>query len=104
IGQTGTLMLTGASTVTAATMSNSGLVYIGSGATVNLTNQLGGITDVVAGSQFILFGTFNDILGGANAFASLNSVEGTLNLYGQNFTDTPASGTLTIASSGALTA
>ncbi len=91
--QTGFLDLTGASTVTAATMSNSGQVYIGTGATLNLTNQPAGITDVVAGSAYSIGGTFT--AGANNAFYQLNSVEGTLSLRGQSFTDTAGSGTLT---------
>src|SRR5208283_239654 len=67
-----------------------------------LISQPNGITDAVAGSTFDLYGTFN--AGGNAGFANLNSVEGTVNLYGQSFTDTPGSGTLTIASGGQLTA
>jgi fibronectin-binding autotransporter adhesin len=102
VGANGFLDLTGASTVTAATMGNSGHVFVGTGATLSLTSQPAGITDAVAGSQFDLWGTFT--AGAANGFAQLNSIEGAVNLFGQNFTDTPGSGTLTISSTGALTA
>src|SRR5208337_4449706 len=78
IGQTGILSLTGASTVTAATMSNSGQVYIGSGATVNLTNQAGGIQDVPLGASWQVYGNF-EAGGVANTgFATLTTVEGTV--------------------------
>src|SRR5271165_5459508 len=85
------------------TLNNGGYTYVGPGAALNLTNQMGGITNAVSGSQFQLWGSFNDVLGSANGFANLNSVEGSVSLYGQNITDTPGSGTLTI-SNGALTA
>lgn len=74
-------------------------VGVGQGATLNLTNQRGGITDVPFYSDLYLFGTFNDVLGGASGLANLNSVEGTVLLWGQNITDTPGSGTLTISNS-----
>ena len=85
-----------------ATLTNNGVTYVGTGATLNLTNQSGGLTDVGSGSTFYVYGNFNDVAGGANGFANLNSVEGSLYLYGQNFTMTPGSGTLTIANSGEL--
>jgi PEP-CTERM motif len=102
VGANGFLDLTGASTVTAATMGNSGHVFVGTGATVNLTSQPLGITDAVAGSQFDLLGTFT--AGSGNGFANLNSIEGAVNLFGQNFTDTPGSGTLTVSNTGSLAA
>ena len=102
IGANGFLNLTGASTFTAATMSNSGDVYVGPTATISLTGQPLGITDAVAVSRFDLYGTFT--AGGANGFAQLNSIEGAVNLFGQSFTDTPGSGTLTVSSTGTLTA
>jgi fibronectin-binding autotransporter adhesin len=76
------------------TLSNSGLLYIDTGATLNLTNQANGVTDVVAGSELDVYGTFK--AGTANGLAKLNSVEGVLVIgNGQTFTDTPGSGTLT---------
>jgi hypothetical protein len=84
------------------TLSNSGSVYIGTGATLNLTNQPNGITDVVAGSSLTVNGTFT--AGSASGLAKLGSIEGTLTLgNGQTTADTPGSGTLTVASGGALT-
>ena len=102
IGANGFLNLTGASTISAATMANNGHVYVGTGATLSLSSQPSGITDAVAGSQFDLYGTFT--AGANNGFAQLNSIEGAVNLYGQSFTDTPGSGTLTISSTGSLAA
>ncbi len=101
IGANGFLDLTGASTITAATMANSGYINLGTAATLTLTSQPSGITDAVAGSRFDLYGTFT--AGAANGFAQLNSIEGTVNLFGQTFTDTPGSGTLTISNTGSLT-
>jgi len=75
-------------------------VAVGTGATLNLTNQPNGITDAVAGSQFAIAGTFT--AGGNPGFANLNSVEGEVYLNGQSFTITPGSGTLTISSTGSL--
>ena len=100
VGANGFLNLTGASTITAATMSNSGDVYVGPTATISLTNQPLGITDAVANSTFTLWGTFN--AGSNSGFANLNSVEGYVDLNGQSFTITPGTGTLTISSTGGL--
>ena len=94
IGQTGELIFGGSgSSITAGTLNNSGTVSVGTGATLNLTNQPGGITDVVAGSSIGVLGAFT--AGANSALYQLNSVEGTLGLYGQNFSITPGSGTLT---------
>ena len=83
------------------TLSNSGYVYIGTGATLNLTNQASGITDVVSGSRLQVAGTFK--AGANSALANLNSIEGELDLEnGQSTTATPGSGTLTLSSSGIL--
>ena len=83
------------------TLSNSGYVYIGTGATLNLTNQASGITDVVSGSRLQVAGTFK--AGANSALAHLNSIEGELDLEnGQSTTATPGSGTLTVSSSGIL--
>ena len=82
-------------------LSNSGSVSIGTGTTLNLTNQPNGITDVPAGSTLTVNGTLK--AGTANGLAKLGSVEGTLNLgNGQTTADTPGSGTLTVASGGSL--
>ncbi len=48
---------------------------------------------MVAGSRFDLYGSFT--AGADPGFANLNSVEGTLNLFGQSLSITPGSGTLT---------
>jgi hypothetical protein len=78
---------------TAATLNNSGGVYVGSGASLNLSNQPGGITDVVAGSSFGIAGSFTAGLN--SAFANLTSIEGQVTLSGQNDTIAPNGGTLT---------
>ena len=105
VGHTGFLDLTGFGTVVdAGTLVNNGHVLVGDGVTLNLTAQPGGITDVPKGSHFELYGSFNDVMGGSQGFAHLNSVKGILDLYGQTFaTDTPGSGTLIISHSGSLT-
>src|SRR4029077_3340160 len=80
---------------------NNGAVTINNGATLNLTNQPNGITDVVAGSNLTVAGTFK--AGANNALAKLNSIEGALALdNGQSTTATPGSGTLTVSSGGSL--
>ena len=80
---------------------NSGSVTVGTGNTLNLTNQATGITDVSAGSTLTVKGTLK--AGSANGLAKLGSVEGTLNLEnGQTTADTPGGGTLTVASGGSL--
>jgi hypothetical protein len=102
IGATGFLNLTGASTFTAATMSNGGQVYIGSGATINLTSQASGITDVPLNSSWQVYGNFE--LGGVanTGFANLTTVEGTVDLEnGQSWTVNPGGGML-INSLGAI--
>jgi fibronectin-binding autotransporter adhesin len=78
---------------------NNGSIHISTGATLNLTNQPNGITDVAAGSTLQIAGTLN--AGTANGLAKLASVEGTLILgNGQSTTVTPASGALTVSTSG----
>ena len=80
-------------------LNNNGSVIVRTGATLNLTNQPLGITDVVAGSFFDLFGTFN--AGSKNGFYQLTSVESTLILEnGQTTTSTPIGGTFTVGSTG----
>ena len=81
-------------------LTNKGLVSVGLGSILNLTSQPNGITDVVAGSEFDVFGTFK--AGAASALAKLGSVEGNIFLEnGQSTTITPTTaGNLTIASTG----
>ncbi len=81
---------------------NNGSIDILPGATLNLTNQPNGITDVVAGSSLSVSGTFN--AGSSSGLANLNSVEGYLDLVGQTTTVTPNSGTLTVSYPGNLQA
>ena len=78
---------------------NNNFFYIGSGASVNLTNQPGGITDIAASSRYDVFGGFT--AGAKSAFNGLQSIEGTLYLAnGQTTNITPGGGTLTISSPG----
>ncbi len=84
-----------------ASLTNSGTVTIGSGATLNLTNQANGITDVPQGSTLTIDGSLK--AGSANGLAKLGSIEGTLNLNNsQTNAVTPGSGTLTVASGASL--
>ncbi len=88
-------------TINAATLSNTGSVYVGYGATLNLTNQPGGITDIVKDSIFYLSGTFN--AGNHSATANLTSIEGNLTMdYFEKITTTPAGGTFAVADTGAV--
>ena len=85
-----------ADTMSVGTLVNNGFVSVGIGTTLSLTN---GITDVAAGSEFDVLGTFKK--GAGSAFAGLGSVEGTLYLEnGQSATITPGGGTLTVANTG----
>ncbi len=80
-------------------LSNSGDLIIGEGATLNLTSQPNGITDAVAGSQLNILGTFK--AGAASGIAKLASVEGSVALENnQSTTITPGGGTLTVSSTG----
>jgi hypothetical protein len=82
-------------------MDNFGYLNIGNGATINLTDQPDGLTDVVANSQIYLYGSMN--AGAANGLAKLGYVEGILVIgNGQIFTATPIPGTLTIGTGGEL--
>ncbi len=84
-----------------ATLVNSGNLYIDSGATLNLTSQPNGVTDVVQGSTLQVFGTLK--AGAVNGLAKLTSVEGLLVVgNGQAWSDTPTGGTLTISNTGEL--
>jgi fibronectin-binding autotransporter adhesin len=83
------------------TLTNAGIVIIGSGSTVTLTNQPNGITNIVAGSTLDLAGTLN--AGANNGLFKLNTVAGNLILEnGQTTTATPGSKPLTVSSTGSL--
>ena len=99
IAQNGSLRFTGnSSTISAGSLSNAGSILIGPGATLNLTSQPGGITDVPMGSSFRLEGNFNDLSSGAGGFSKLTSIEGTALFYnGQTTTITPTAGVLTLS-------
>ena len=79
---------------------NQGFMEIGSGTTLNLTNQPNGVTDIPVNSIWNIDGTFT--AGGNNALATLTTIEGTLDLgNGQTTSITPTGGTLTLT--GGLT-
>ena len=101
IGQQGILDFTGnGSSITAATVTNDGSVTIGKGATLNLTNQPNGVTDVAAGASWTIGGNFA-VGGVANTgFANLASIEGAV--YLQNGASQNIDNALTIAGGGAL--
>ena len=83
------LMVGGGSMANVGVLDNSGKVYVGSGATLNLTNQPDGITDIKAGSTFQIQGTFNNSIDPSkpiSAFAHLETVEGTLTLENGHLT------------------
>lgn len=101
INQTGEFILTLGDTVTAATLTNGGELYVASGAALNLTNQPGGVTDIVQGAYLGVLGTFT--AGGQNALTNLTSMEGRLSLQDHQTTNvTPIGGTLTVNSNGGL--
>ncbi len=75
--------------VNVGSLDNNGLTYVGPGATLNLTNQPNGITDVVAGSTFDIAGTFN-ARHSYSGFNSLTFIEGTVMISnGQKIQDNP---------------
>jgi hypothetical protein len=85
-------------------LANNGYLYIGSGATLNITGGGQGVTDVVAGSSLNLYGTF-ELSGNPSqsALGNLTNVEGFMLLgNGQNISVTPGGSpaTLTLASNG----
>ena len=83
------------------TLVNNGYLQVGPGSTLNLTNQPNGITDVVAGSTILLYGSFK--AGSNSALANLASVEGTLDLEnGQSLMDNVT--TLTVSGVGSFLA
>ncbi len=90
--------------VNVGTLSNYGTVFVASGATLNLTNQPGGITDIPYASSFDILGTINSVAENDTGFVNLTSVEGTLYLEnGAVTTTTPGNnGVLTISSTGAI--
>jgi fibronectin-binding autotransporter adhesin len=101
----GTFELDGAGDVANVGMLNNtpsmflALVVVNPGTTLNLTNQPNGITDIVAGSELEIGGTFN---AGANSgLYQLTSIEGSLILFGGRTTNvTPMGGTLNISIDG----
>lgn len=83
------------STVNVGHLANTGQLSILESASLNLTDQPGGITDVPFASQVTIEGAFT--AGSISALSDLQSVEGFPDdANGQSVTDTPGSGTLTI--------
>ncbi|MFZ0009304.1 MAG: choice-of-anchor D domain-containing protein, partial [Steroidobacteraceae bacterium] len=79
-----------------------GTLDIASGASLNLVNQASGLTDIGQSAGLILGGTLT-VNGATNGLAQLGSVEGTLELAnGASTATTPASGTLTVSSTGSI--
>ena len=78
------------------TLVNNGSLFIGGGATLNLTNSFS-VTDVPSGVSYQIDGTFN--AGPNNAFANLTSIEGAV-ILGQPTDIMPNGGLMTIASGG----
>lgn len=81
-------------------LANSGSVTINQGATLNLTSQPNGITDVVSGSTLQVYGTLN--AGASNGLFKLTSVEGTLVVgdTSQIYSITPTGGALMMTGNG----
>jgi PEP-CTERM motif len=101
----GTLSVLGAGDVANMwSLTNYGNVNVAPGATLNLTWQNGGITDVWAGSSYLIQGDFNDTVNGTSAFAHLTNIYGAVTIdNGQSIQDNPNGLTLTIAQGGSLT-
>ena len=101
VGQQGVVDFTGnGSSITAASVSNSGSVTIGSGVTMNLTNQPLGVTSVAAGSSWTIGGNF-EVAGVSNTgFSNLSSVGGSVIF--ENGASQSISPFLTISSSGSF--
>jgi len=97
IAQTGSLGINGGTVNTSSLVLHSfGSVVISSG-TLNLTNQLGGLTNIPFGAYVDIAGGFNDVLGGSSGFAHMTSVAGELILEnGQTITITPNGGLLSV--------
>lgn len=89
------------------TLVNYGGIWVGSGATLNITGGGEGITNISPGDYMNVNGKVNVINNdvASSAFAHLNSIAelGDLIIQGTPVTVTPGSGTLTIAHLGSLT-
>ncbi len=104
VTNSGTLSVWGDATANFGSLVNTGTVWVSSGAVLNLTNQPGGITDVLAGSTYYIEGDFTDVVNGTSAFAQLTNIYGTVTIVnGQTIQDNPIGGTLTIANGASLT-
>lgn len=86
-------------------LNSAGTLTLDAGTTLTLTGGGNGVTDAAAGTTYNIAGAFSVRNGTTttSALAKLTSVEGTLTLQnGKTNTVTPTSGTLTIASTGAV--
>src|SRR5260370_46488 len=84
-------------------LNNAGKLMMLAGTTLTVTGGGNGITDVAAGSEYDIGGTFQ-VKNGAtlsNAYAKVSTVEGIINIQnGQTSTVTPNGGTLAVSGSG----
>ena len=95
----GVLRLITGDAASIGTLTNTGDLEIGTGATVNLTNQPAGITAIGATAQVDVGGKFT--AGSNSALANLDTVNGSLTLHnGETLTSTPGSGTFTVGPTG----
>jgi|HubBroStandDraft_4_1064222.scaffolds.fasta_scaffold01298_2 hypothetical protein len=86
-------------------LANSGQVFVGPGANLNLMNQAGGITDIPYRASFEMAGNIYDVVDKANGFAHLSNIAGDLLIQNGQITDiTPPSGPLTLAATGRMDA
>jgi len=91
--------------VDVGTLTNNGLVHIGTGATLNVENQPGGISVIGAGTEIDVLGQFNNVAGGGSVLSHLTTLDGTLELgNGKNTILTPAGLSITHKSDWAMCA
>ena len=76
-------------------------IFVGPGATLNLTNQPSGIPDVVFHSTYEIGGTFS--AGGDNPFQNLHSIEGHLDIFNGQTTNIVPSGGASVFTAIVLT-
>lgn len=101
VNQNGQFQIFSGETVNAGTFASTGFVEVGQGATLNLTSQPNGITDIAAGSEFQNWGLVT--VGSNNGFGQLQNIAGRLTMKNDQVDGiTPLGGTLTIASTGYL--
>src|SRR5260370_980003 len=97
------LMNASGDVLTVPSLSNAGKLTMVAGTTLTITGGGNGITDVAAGSEYDIGGTFQ-VKNGAtlsNAYAKVSTVEGIIKIQnGQTSTVTPNGGTLAVSGSG----